>query len=172
MTEKFQKCLLYLRAQQIADTPMRCPRCGADSMKHPIHTNALSRHADLCVGDNCGIAEALLDFLGQNSPLHQWSAFEHQRSPADFKARPSYDVLAEVLQTQMDILNRIYTLCRDDPDNAMWYRNDAFESCAGLTDLILEPFHAKYRCADGSVLVQFRTALDGTIQMSAGVVDK
>ena len=72
----------------------------------------------------------------------------------------------------MEILNRIYTLCRDDSDNAMWHRNDAFESCAGLTELILEPFHAKYMCADGTVLVQFRTTNDGMIQMSASVVEK
>ena len=172
MTEKIQKRLLDLKAAQVADTPMRCPRCGADTMKHPLHTNALSRHADLYVCDSCSTAEALLDFMGQTYPLYQWSAFEPQRQPADFKARPAYDVLAEILQTQMEILNRIYTLCSDDPTNAMWHRNEAFESCAGLTELILEPFYAKYSCADGTVMVQFRTTKDGTIQMSASVVEK
>ena len=172
MLDKIQQRLLDLRAAQDTDQPMRCPRCGADTMKHPMHTNALSRHQDLYICDSCGTAEALLDFMGQTYPLYQWHAFELQKPPADFKARPAYDVLVEVLQTQMDILNQTYTLCRDDPENAMWHRNDAFESCAGLTDLILEPFHAKYSCADGSVLVQFRTTKDGTIQMSAGVVDK
>ena len=172
MTEKIQNRLLDLKAEQDADTPMHCPRCGADTMKHPLHTNALSRHADLCICDSCGTAEALLDFMGQTYPLYQWSAFEPQKPPADFKARPACDVLAEVLQTQMEILNHTYTLCRDDPDNAMWHRNDAFESCAGLTELILEPFYAKYSCADGTVLVQFRTTKDGMIQMSASVVEK
>ena len=172
MTDTIRQRLLDLKAAQVADTPMRCPRCGADTMKQPIHTNALSRHADLYVCDSCGTAEALLDFMGQTYPLYQWNAFEPQRQPADFKARTAYDVLAEVLQTQMEILNRIYTLCSDDPTNAMWHRNDAFESCAGLTELILEPFYAKYSCADGTVLVQFRTTKDGTIQMSASVVEK
>ena len=172
MTEKIQKRLLDLKAAQVADTPMRCPRCGADTMKHPMGTNALSRVADLYICDSCGTAEALLDFMGQTYPLYQWNAFEPQKPPADFKARTACDVLAEVLQTQMEILNRVYTLCRDDPDNAMWHRNDAFESCAGLTELILEPFYAKYSCADGTVLVQFRTTTDGTIQMSASVVEK
>ena len=172
MTDAIRQRLLDLKAAQVADTPMRCPRCGADTMKQPIHTNALSRHVDLYICDSCGTAEALLDFMGQTYPLNQWSAFEPQRPPADFKARTVYDVLAEVLQTQMEILNRVYTLCRDDPDNAMWHRNDAFESCAGLTELILEPFYAKYSCADGTVLVQFRTTKDGTIQMSASVVEK
>ncbi len=172
MTEKIQRRLLDLKAQQAADTPMTCPRCGADTMKCPMHTNALSRHVDLYVCDSCGTAEALLDFMGQTYPLYQWNAFEPQRPPADFKARTAYDVLAEVLQTQMEILNRVYTLCRDDPENAMWHRNDAFESCARLTELILDPFYAKYSCADGTVLVQFRTTKDGTIQMSASVVEK
>ena len=172
MTEKIRQRLLDLKAAQVADTPMHCPRCGADTMKHPMHTNALSRHVDLYIYDSCGTAEALLDFMGQTYPLNQWSAFEPQRPPADFKARTAYDVLAEVLQTQMEILNHTYTLCRDDPTNAMWHRNDAFESCAGLTELILEPFYAKYSYADGTVLVQFRTTKDGTIQMSASVVEK
>ncbi len=172
MTEKIQKHLLDLKAAQVADTPMRCPRCGADTMKHPVHTNTLSRHQDLYICDSCGTAEALLDFMGQTYPLYQWHAFEPQRPPADFIARTACEVLAEVLQTQMEILNRIYTLCRDDPANAMWHRNDAFESCAGLTELILEPFHAKYMCADGTVLVQFRTTKDGTVQMSASVLEK
>ena len=110
MTEKIRQRLLDLKAAQDADTPMRCPRCGADTMKHPMHINALSRHADLYICDSCGTAEALLDFMGQTYPLHQWNAFEPQRPPADFKARTAFDVLAEVLQTQMEILNRIYTL--------------------------------------------------------------
>lgn len=110
MLEKIQQRLLDLKARQDADTPMRCPRCGADAMKHPLATNALSRHADLYICDSCGTAEALLDFMGQTYSLHQWNAFEPQRPPADFKARTAFDVLAEVLQTQMEILNRIYTL--------------------------------------------------------------
>ena len=172
MTDAIRQRLLDLKAAQDADTPMRCPRCGADTMKHPIATNALSRHADLYICDSCGNAEGLLAFMRHSHPLHRWSAFEPQKPPADFKARPACDVLAEMLQTQMEILNRIYTLCSDDPTNAMWHRNEAFESCAGLTELILEPFYAKYSYADGTVLVQFRTTKNGTIQMSASVVEK
>ena len=172
MTERIQKRLLDLKAAQDADQPMRCPRCGADTMKHPMTTNALSRHADLYVCDSCGTAEALLDFMGQTCPLYQWSAFEPNRPPADFRTRPAMEVLAVVIQEHIEELGRLYRLCRDDPDNSMWYRNDAFETCAGLTELWVEPFHAKYICQDGSVLVQFRTTKDGTVQMSASVVDK
>ena len=172
MLDKIQKRLLDLRAQQAICTTLCCPRCGADTMKPPIHTNALSRHQDLYICDDCSTAEALLDYMGHTHPLYLWHAFSPQRPSADFRARTVCNVLAEVLQSQISALKHIYILCRNDPANAMWYRNDAFESCAGLTELILEPFHAKYSCADGTVLVQFRTALDGTIQMSASAVDK
>ena len=172
MTEKIRKPLLDLKAAQDANTPMNWPRCGADAMKLPMATNALSRVADLYICDSCGNTEGLLAFMRHSHPLHRWSVFEPQKPDSDFKARPAKDVLAEVLQTQIDILERTFRLCRDDKENAPWHRNDAFESCAGLTDLILEPFHAKYRCADGSVLVQFRTTKDGTVQMNASVVEK
>ena len=172
MTEKIQKRLLDLKAEQDADTPMHCPRCGANNMKQPLSTNALSRIADVYICDSCGTAEGLLAMMRHSYPLHRWHVFQPLKPESDFKARPTKDVLAEILQTQIDKLERTFRLCRDDQENAPWHRNDAFESCVGLTDLILEPFHAKYSCADGSVLVQFRTALDGTIQMSAGVVDK
>ena len=89
MTEKIQKRLLDLKAAQDADTPMRCPRCGADTMKSPMHTNALSRHQDLYICDSCGTAEALLDFMGQTYPLYQWQAFAPQKPPFGFQSTHS-----------------------------------------------------------------------------------
>ena len=172
MTEKIRKRLLDLKAEQDADTPMHCPRCGANTMKQPLSTNALSRIADVYICDSCGTAEGLLAMMRHSYPLHRWHVFQPQKPESDFKARPNKDVLSEVLQTQIDTLEHTFKQCRDDRENAPWYRNDAFESCAGLTELILEPFHAKYSCADGTVLVQFRTAVDGTIQMSASAVEK
>ena len=172
MTDTIRQRLLDLKAAQDADTSMRGPRCGADTLKHPMATNALSRVADLYICDSCGNAEGLLAFMRHSHPLHRWSVFEPQKPDSDFKARPAKDVLAEILQTQIDKLENTFRRCRDDKENAPWYRNDAFESCAGLTELILEPFHAKYSCEDGTVLVQFRTAADGTIQMSASTVEK
>jgi predicted RNA-binding Zn-ribbon protein involved in translation (DUF1610 family) len=93
-----QEALDQLKAAQDADQPMPCPRCGAYAMKHPMTTNALSRHADLYICDSCGMAEALLAFMGQTYPMHQWSAFEPHRPPADFRAKPTSAVLAEVIQ--------------------------------------------------------------------------
>ena len=172
MTDAIRQRLLDLKAAQDADQPMPCPRCGADAMKHPMTTNALSRHEDIYICDSCGTAEALLDYMGQTCPLHQWSAFAPHRPPADFRTRPATAVLAEVIQKQVETLTQLYSLCRDDPDNAVWHRLAAFESCAGLTELWTDPFRAKYTCQDGSVLVQYCTAASGQILMSAGVIEK
>ena len=69
-------------------------------------------------------------------------------------------------------LTRIYRLCRDDPDNAEWYRLEAFESCPGLTELWLQPFQANYRAGDGTVVVRLKTDEAGNIQMAANIIDK
>ena len=41
--------VLDLKARQQAGEHMLCPRCGMDTMKPALHTNALSRHADLYI---------------------------------------------------------------------------------------------------------------------------
>ena len=47
MTERAERRLLDLKARQEAGEHMMCPRCGRDAMKAPVHTNALSRTADM-----------------------------------------------------------------------------------------------------------------------------
>ena len=66
---QYDQLLLDLKARQQAGEHMPCPRCGKDTMKPELHTNALSRHADLYICDSCGTAEALLDFMKQELPL-------------------------------------------------------------------------------------------------------
>lgn len=46
MTEKMIARLDDLRARQQAGEHMRCPRCGQDTMKPDLKTNALSRHVE------------------------------------------------------------------------------------------------------------------------------
>ena len=141
-------------------------------MKEPVHTNALSRVADVYVCDACGTAEALLAFMKQQYPLTCWAAFQPERPPADFKARPAREVMETVLRTQREDLQRVFLLCRDDPDNAEWYRLEALESCPGLTELWPQPFQANYRAGDGTVVVRLKTDEAGNIQMAANVIDK
>ena len=128
MTERAIQRLEDLKARQRVGEHMACPRCGMDVMKTPVHTNALSRMADVYVCDACGTAEALLAFMKQQYPLTCWAAFQPERPPADFKARPAREVMETVLRTQSEDLQRIFLLCRDDPDNAEWYRLEALES--------------------------------------------
>ena len=57
MTERMERRLLDLKARQQAEEHMLCPRCGADTMKEPVCTNALSRVADLYAADlQCAVA--------------------------------------------------------------------------------------------------------------------
>jgi len=53
-----------------------CPRCGKPTMKEPLHTNALSRYADVYVCDMCGTAEALIAFAGEPPKLRNWAILE------------------------------------------------------------------------------------------------
>lgn len=61
------------RIQREKQFPMTCPRCGKDTMRMPLHTNALSRHADCYVCSECGTDEAMRDHIGDVTPSAQWS---------------------------------------------------------------------------------------------------
>lgn len=172
MTNATRQRLLYLRAQQEADAPMPCPRCGANTMKQPCTSNALSRYVDLHICDSCGTAEALLAFMNQTLPLHQWYAFLPNKPPSDYITRPVCEVMALVIQKHIDDLTRIFRLCAADPENAMEYRNEAFERCAGLTELWVEPFQAKFTAQDGIVFVGIIPTDDGTLLLSVTVSEK
>lgn len=54
-----------------------CPRCGKYAMRYPITTNALSRRADIYICDNCGMTEAIDDFLGKPTLLSEWALFKN-----------------------------------------------------------------------------------------------
>ena len=172
MTERSQRILDDLKARQRAGERMACPRCGMDVMKTPVHTNALSRAADIYICDACGSTEAMLAYMHQSSPLSGWAAFRPKRLPCGLQARPAGEALPEIVGRQMAELTRIYKLCRDDPDNAEWYRLEAFESCPGLTELWPQPFQANYRAGDGTVVVRLKTDEAGNIQMAANIIGK
>ena len=172
MTEKMNTRLGDLKARQQKGKHMHCPRCGADTMKDPVHTNALSRVADIYICDACGSAEAMLAFMNQQYPLTSWSAFKPERPESDFRDLPAADVLMRIAIEQVDTLTEICKRCTEDPEHAAEYRLEAFESCPGLTELWPEPFQAKYDAADGAVLVRFKTDLGGTLHMAIDTVEK
>ena len=49
-----------------------CPRCGRMTVKDRLHTNALSRYADVYICDACGTDEALRDWSGNPLPDGEW----------------------------------------------------------------------------------------------------
>ena len=172
MTEKMKKRLSDLKARQKAGEPMRCPRCGADTMKEPVHTNALSRIADIYICDACGSAEAMLAFMKQQYPLTSWSAFQPERPESDFRDLPAGDVLMRVQLEQIGMLTDICTKCMNAPEHAAEYRLEAFGSCPGLTELWTQPFQAKYDAADGAVLIRFRRDANGDLQVATNIMEK
>ena len=172
MTEKMIRKLGDLKARQDTGEHMHCPRCGADTMKAPVHTNALSRVADIYICDACGSAEAMLAFMNQEYPITSWSAFQPHRPKSDFRDLPAADVLMWIALEQIDTLTEICKRCTEDPEHAAEYRLEAFESCPGLTELWPQPFQAKYDAADGAVLVRFKMDADGALQMSINTVEK
>lgn len=60
-------------AQLQTDGVHFCPRCGRMSVKDRLHTNALSRHANVYVCDTCGMDEAIRDWRGTPLPLKDWA---------------------------------------------------------------------------------------------------
>ena len=50
-----------------------CPRCGYNRMNENPIRNAMSRHANVYICDECGTDEALRDIIGSPLPLTEWS---------------------------------------------------------------------------------------------------
>ena len=75
MNDMLARRLADLKARQDAGEHMPCPRCGRDTMKPDVHTNALSRQADIMICDACGVEEALQAFINSPLPLTEWACF-------------------------------------------------------------------------------------------------
>ena len=89
-----QKALADLKARQEAGEHMPCPRCGRDTMKPALYTNALSRVADgIMVCDDCGTQEALLAFMQNPMPVDEWAFLNPDLPSADFKDLPGKAVV-------------------------------------------------------------------------------
>lgn len=172
MNERIQKRLDDLKAQQQAGEHLPCPRCGRKTMKDAIHTNALSRHADIYICDQCGMDEAMLDFMRNPLPIEDWACVQKQ-----------FDgYLPETIEEHIDIithehipfLTSLYQRWLDEQahEDFREYRNAARKHCPGLTELWTEPFQAEYGAKDGSrALVRFRVR-DNEIQYVIDVMTK
>jgi len=156
MSKNIQEALLDLKARQEAGEKMLCPRCGRDTMKPDLHTNALSRHAEgIYVCDDCGTAEAMLDFMRNPLPLECWAQFREGEATADFKAVPGEEALKTIKAEHVPRLIRIFQQWKAGTDFKA-LRITAMKECPGLTQIWEEPFQALYTVADGEIVIRFR----------------
>lgn len=150
--------LFDFKARQLAGECLPCPRCGSGVMNTHVTRNALSRHADVYVCDDCGTAEAMLGFMQSPLPLHQWAFFQEGRPVSNFKALPAKLVWARLQKEQVPYLMDLYTrwLEAEGKEDFEAYRTEAYRHCPGLTHLWLQPFQAVYRVCEGQLLLRFR----------------
>ena len=79
--DEMDRKLFDLKTRQDAGERMLCPRCGRNVLKAHLTHNALSRHADLYVCDECGMTEAMLDMMRNPLPQEQWAVFHNPPPP-------------------------------------------------------------------------------------------
>jgi len=168
MSKSIQEALLDLKARQEAGEKMPCPRCGRDTMKPDLHTNALSRHADgIYVCDDCGTAEAMLDFMRNPLPLECWAQFREGEATADFKALLGEEALKTIKAEHVPRLIRIFQQWKAGTDFKA-LRITAMKECPGLTQIWEEPFQALYTVADGEIVIRFRENTISSCGFNAG----
>ena len=170
MTDRIRKVLDDLKARQDAGEHMPCPRCGWDTMKENIHTNALSRHADIYICDACGTEEALLKFMRNPLPMNEWACFHPTPLPSDFITLTAEAIWERVQDTQVPFLMSLYERWQEEHEYEDFsdYRAAAFESCPGLTALWERPFRAEYAADNGKLVLRFRLTNEG-IEVAADI---
>ncbi len=169
--KKIDERLADLKARQESGEYTLCPRCGRDTMKHNLYTNALSRRADIQVCDACGVSEAKLDFMQNPESLYTWAALQPKRPEGDFKEMPAEKAMINIVAEQYSALEELFLRTESGEADAE-VRFDAFERLPGLTELWANPFMAKYDAKDGAVSVRIRRNKDGNIQYAADVIGK
>ena len=139
-------------------------------MKKSIHTNAISRHADIYICDACGVAEALLKVMSNPLPIAEWAVFRPEPLPSDFKTLTAEAIWEHVQDTQVPFLMSLYERWQEEHEYEDFsdYRTAAFESCPGLTQLWEHPFRAEYAAADGKLVLRFRLTNEG-IEVAADI---
>ena len=144
-----------LKAKQEAGTYTLCPRCGRNTMKTPLHTNALSRLADIMVCEDCGMDEAKLAWMRNPGTVYSWAALQPRKPQSDFKALRGKQVWERIQKEQgSEILKLYHHHTHGVSDEEVQY--EAFEELPGLTQIWTEPFHLRYKVADGEIVVRLQ----------------
>ena len=164
MTEEMKRALLDLRARQESGEHMPCPRCGRDTMKPNLHTNALSRHADgIYICDECGTAEGMLDFMNSPLPIEEWAVFNDRSHRDDFKDTPGDRAWEQIQKDQTRVLEELYVRWLSEKAGADFkpYRKEALRRCPGLSFMTERPFSAVYKVAEGELVLRFKSTAKG-----------
>ena len=164
MNEEMKRALLNLRARQEAGEHMPCPRCGRDTMKPNLYTNALSRHTEgIYVCDECGTSEAMLDFMNNPLPTEDWAILTPQEHSVDFKDILGEEAWERIQKEQVQMLAELFLgwLKGDCDRDFKAYRREAMKRCPGLTFLFDRPFSAVYKVAEGDLILRFKDTDDG-----------
>ena len=170
MTDRIRKALGDLKARQDGGEHMPCPRCGRDTMKENVYSNAFSRHADIYICDACGTEEVMLKFMHNPLPMREWACLRPTQRASDFKTLSAEAIWERVQETQIPFLMNLYNRWQEEHEYEDFndYRADAFESCPGLTALWAQPFRAEYAAADGTLVLRFRFSDEG-IEVAADI---
>ena len=163
-----EKKLADLKAAQESGRYTRCPRCGRETMKPKLYTNALSRIADIMVCDTCGADEAKLAFMKSPGTLYTWAGLQPVRPASDFRALPGNEVWKRICKEQLTVLMALYNRFAEG-ESPEEIRLSAFESCPGLTQIWTSPFILHYRAADGTVVANFKKTENG-IEMTGAMI--
>ena len=173
MNDAILKALADLKARQEAGQHMACPRCGRDTMKPDLYTNALSREADgIMVCDECGTQEALLAFMQNPMPVEDWAFLKEDVPSADFRDLPGKAVWEQIRLDHGPALIDIFKRWTQEEPGADFkaYRREAMRRCPGLTQIWEQPFQAMYEVSDGQLILRFRHTEEG-VELTADLMD-
>lgn len=93
MNENEAKTLIERFAEKQQGGFFPCPRCGRMAMNSKsITRNALSRRANVCICDACGIDEALEDMVNSRISLTAWAI---AKAPARWRIVLALDTSSE-----------------------------------------------------------------------------
>ena len=159
---KIQEMLADLKERQKNGEYTLCPRCGRNTMKPELYTNALSRLADIMVCDECGMDEAKLAYMRNPGTIYTWKALQPNRPANDFKALNGSAVWKHIQEEQCETIFKLYDEYRKGTDR-LEIQFEAFESLPGLTSFGTEPFHLRYRAKDGVVLIRMTEEENGPV---------
>ena len=169
MTDRMRRALADLKARQESGEYTLCPRCGLNTMKPDLFTNALSRLADIEVCDTCGVDEAKLAFMRMTESLYQWAAMKPKRPQGDFRALTGKEAWDRIVDAQSAQMFRLYKqhLNGEEPEEIRFL---AFESLPGLDQIWTKPFQMRYACSDGMLIINFEMTEEGPV-MEAALAD-